>query len=46
MYLDLLERRGLVHAPTIRAELAKEIAYFAPLAGELGEYGVFLEKHP
>jgi NADH-quinone oxidoreductase subunit G len=45
VFLDLLERRGLVHAPTIRAELAGEVAFFAPLAQqELGEYGVLLGK--
>jgi NADH-quinone oxidoreductase subunit G len=43
VFLDLLERRGLVHAPTLRAELAREILSFAPLAeGDLGEHGVFL----
>jgi NADH-quinone oxidoreductase subunit G len=41
VFLDLLERRGLVHVPSLRAELAAEIAYFAPLAGgDLGEYGI------
>jgi NADH-quinone oxidoreductase subunit G len=45
VFLDLLERRGLVHAPTLRKEVAAEIAYFAPLAaGVLGEYGISLEK--
>jgi NADH-quinone oxidoreductase subunit G len=44
VFLDLMERRGLVHAPTLRAELAREIPYFAPLAGgDLGEYGIPLE---
>jgi NADH-quinone oxidoreductase subunit G len=44
LFLDLMERRGLLHAPTLRAELAREIAYFAPLeSGDLGEQGVFLE---
>jgi hypothetical protein len=39
-----MQRRGLVYAPTLRAELAKEVPYFAGLAtGELGEYGVRLE---
>jgi NADH-quinone oxidoreductase subunit G len=47
VFLDLLERPGLIHAPTIRKEMANEIAYFAPLAsGELGEHGIFLEKAP
>jgi NADH-quinone oxidoreductase subunit G len=47
VFLDLLERPGLVHAPTLRQELAREISYFAPLAsGELGEHGVLLEKVP
>jgi NADH-quinone oxidoreductase subunit G len=41
VFLDLLERRGLVHAPTLRKELAGEVPYFAPLAGDdLGEYGI------
>jgi NADH-quinone oxidoreductase subunit G len=41
VFLDLLERRGLVHAPSLRAEMAREIPYFAPLAGgDLGEYGI------
>lgn len=45
VYLDLLERRGLVHAPTFRAELARAIAYFAPLVHQdLGDLGVFLEQ--
>ncbi len=43
IFLDLLERHGLVHAPTLREELAKAIPYFAPLAGgDLGEYGIRL----
>ena len=45
VFLDLLERRGLLHAPTLRKELAAEVPYFAPLAGgEAGEYGIPLEK--
>jgi NADH-quinone oxidoreductase subunit G len=45
VFLDLLQRRGLVHAPTLRAELAAEVPYFAPLAGgDPGEYGIPLEK--
>jgi NADH-quinone oxidoreductase subunit G len=45
VFLDLLERRGLLHAPTLRRELATEVPYFAPLAGgEPGEYGIPLEK--
>jgi NADH-quinone oxidoreductase subunit G len=44
VFLDLLERRGLVHLPTLRKELAAEIPYFAPLSGgDLGEYGILLE---
>jgi NADH-quinone oxidoreductase subunit G len=44
VFLDLLERRGLVHAPSLRQELAAEVPYFAPLAsGDLGEYGIRLE---
>jgi NADH-quinone oxidoreductase subunit G len=43
-FLDLLQRRGLLHAATLRRELAQEIPYFAPLAaGELGEQGVRLD---
>jgi NADH-quinone oxidoreductase subunit G len=43
IFLDLLERRGLVHAPTLRKELAAEVPYFAALApGELGPRGVRL----
>jgi NADH-quinone oxidoreductase subunit G len=43
IFLDLMERRGLAHAPSLRAELATEVPYFAPLAsGELGENGVRL----
>lgn len=43
VFLDLLERRGLLHAPTIRKELAAEVPFFAPLSvGDLGEYGVRL----
>ncbi|HVS40121.1 MAG TPA: molybdopterin-dependent oxidoreductase [Gemmataceae bacterium] len=45
VFLDLLQRRGLVHAPTLRKELAGEIKYFAPLAGgDIGEYGILLES--
>jgi NADH-quinone oxidoreductase subunit G len=43
VFLELLQRRGLAHAPTLRKELAGEIKYFAPLAvGDLGEYGIQL----
>ena len=43
VFLDLAQRRGLVHAETIRKELAAEIPFFAPLAvGDLGEHGVRL----
>jgi NADH-quinone oxidoreductase subunit G len=45
IFLELLERRGLFHAPTIRAELAKTIPYFEALGrGDLGAFGVFLSK--
>jgi NADH-quinone oxidoreductase subunit G len=44
VFLDLLERPGLVHAPTLRAELAREVPYFATLAGgNMGEFGIPLE---
>ncbi len=42
VFLDLMQRAGLIHAPTIRAELAAEVKQLAPLAGELGEFGVKL----
>jgi NADH-quinone oxidoreductase subunit G len=42
VYLDLMERRGLVHVPTVRQELAKEVRAFAALAGPLGDQGVKL----
>jgi NADH-quinone oxidoreductase subunit G len=45
IFADLLERRGLPHGDTLRAELAAEVPYFAPLAGgKLGEHGILLEK--
>jgi NADH-quinone oxidoreductase subunit G len=45
VFLDLTERRGLLHAPTLRAELAREVPFFAALGdGHLGEEGVFLGK--
>ncbi len=44
VFLDLAQRRGLLHAATLRQELAAEIPYFAPLAvGELPENGVRLQ---
>jgi len=43
VFLDLLERRGLMHAPTLRRELAEAIPYFAPLAAsDPGERGIRL----
>jgi NADH-quinone oxidoreductase subunit G len=43
--LELLERRGLFHAPSLRQELAKEIPFFAAFSsGDLGEFGVMLGK--
>jgi NADH-quinone oxidoreductase subunit G len=45
VFLDLLERRGLVHAPSLRKEIAAEVPYFAALAeGDLGEYGISLAE--
>ncbi|MGE3807056.1 MAG: molybdopterin-dependent oxidoreductase [Gemmataceae bacterium] len=44
IFMELLERRGLFHAPTIRKELAAEISYFAAMTEDLGSHGVFLEK--
>jgi NADH-quinone oxidoreductase subunit G len=44
IFLDLMERRGLIHVPTLRAELAAEVPYFAALAArEIGDLGVRLE---
>ncbi len=43
IFLDLLERRGLLHAETIRKELAAEVAYFKPLESDLGEFGIRLK---
>lgn len=44
LFLDLLQRRGLIHAPSLRRELAKEVPFFALLATEtLGEFGVRLQ---
>ncbi len=43
IFLDLLGRKGLFHAPTIRKELGAEVPFFGPLAkGDLGEYGIRL----
>jgi NADH-quinone oxidoreductase subunit G len=43
--MDLMERRGLVHAPTLRAELANEVPFFAALGdGKLSPHGVFLKQ--
>jgi NADH-quinone oxidoreductase subunit G len=43
VFLDLLERRGLFHASTIRRELASEVPFFGPLgSAELGEFGMKL----
>ncbi len=42
IFLYLLERRGLIQAAAVRQELAREVPFFAPLAGELGEFGVKL----
>jgi NADH-quinone oxidoreductase subunit G len=44
VFLDLLERRGLFHAATLRTELAHDVPYFAAMAsGDLGEHGLLLE---
>ena len=43
VFLDLMERRGLLQAAALRREMAKEIPFFAALAsGDLGEYGIKL----
>jgi NADH-quinone oxidoreductase subunit G len=43
VFADLLERRGLLHAASVRQELAREVPYFAGLSGDLGQHGVRLE---
>ena len=40
IFLDLLGRRGLLQAATIRKELAGEVPFFAALAAEMGEHGI------
>jgi NADH-quinone oxidoreductase subunit G len=41
IFLDLMERKGLIHAASLRKELAAEVRAFAALAGgDLGEYGI------
>jgi NADH-quinone oxidoreductase subunit G len=43
IFLNLLERHGLIQATAIRQELARELPFFAALAvGNLGEFGVKL----
>ena len=39
---DLLERRGLYRAEAVRAEMAREVAFFAALGGTVSELGVRL----
>jgi NADH-quinone oxidoreductase subunit G len=44
VFLDLLGRRGLVHAPSLRAEMGREVPFFAALAqGDPGDHGIRLE---
>jgi NADH-quinone oxidoreductase subunit G len=44
VFLDLLERRGLIHAPTVRKEMADEVPYFAPLKEDLAACGLALAR--
>jgi NADH-quinone oxidoreductase subunit G len=44
VFLDLMERRGLLRAGDVRKELATEMPYFASLAGGLGDYGAKLDE--
>jgi NADH-quinone oxidoreductase subunit G len=45
IFMDLMERRGLFHAPTLRKELAAAVPYFAPLSnGDPGDLGVYLKE--
>jgi NADH-quinone oxidoreductase subunit G len=39
VYLDLLQRPGLIQPALIRKELAKEVPFFASLEAELDEHG-------
>lgn len=44
VFLDLLERRGLLYVASLREEIAAAVPAFAPLAGgDLGEYGIQLD---
>ncbi len=43
VFLDLLDWRGLLHAATLRQEMASEVPFFAPLAvDDLGNNGIRL----
>lgn len=42
VYLDLMDRPGLIRAEAIRQELAREVPFFAPLAADLGGLGIRL----
>jgi NADH-quinone oxidoreductase subunit G len=42
IFLDLLERRGLIQAALIRQEIAREVPFFGALTADLGEFGVKL----
>ena len=47
VFMMLGERRGLLHAATLRKEVGREVPYFAALAdAEPGEYGLLLESAP
>lgn len=39
---DLVGRRGLFHAPSVRQEMARELDGFSAFAGDLGAEGAFL----
>lgn len=43
IFLELMERRGLLQADAIRKEVAAEVPYFKALTGDLGEMGVKLK---
>ncbi|HLW68726.1 MAG TPA: molybdopterin-dependent oxidoreductase [Gemmataceae bacterium] len=45
VYLDLMERRGLIQPAEIRREMAQEIPYFARLAQDLGGLGIRLSSN-
>lgn len=47
IFMELAQRRGLFHVPSLRKEIAAAIPFFAALeSGDLGDYGVRLGVTP